>query len=88
MKPVTFVLCLLVLAAHSLVVFAVDCEIGGQKLNTGDTYKPPDRCLQYTCQGPKKITAVNCPSVATLKPCKLESDVTKPYPACCPKFNC
>ncbi|KAH8364948.1 hypothetical protein KR200_005236 [Drosophila serrata] len=88
MKSVTFVLCLLVLGAHSLLVFAADCEIASQKLSAGQTYSPPGRCLQYTCQGPKSLIAKTCPSIQSLKPCKMESDLTKPYPDCCPKFNC
>ncbi|XP_017076983.1 uncharacterized protein LOC108111870 [Drosophila eugracilis] len=88
MKSVTFVLCLLVLGAHSLLVFAVDCEISGQKLKTGETYSPEGRCIQYTCRGHKSLSALACPALASLKPCKLEEDLTKPYPGCCPKFNC
>ncbi|EDV44500.1 uncharacterized protein Dana_GF20393 [Drosophila ananassae] len=89
MQPVTFVLCLVVLGAHSLLVFGADCEIAGQKLNKGETYKPPDRCIQHTCLGaPRRIQTVMCPSVASLKPCKLVSDTSKPYPACCPKYEC
>ncbi|EDX17618.1 uncharacterized protein LOC6725653 [Drosophila simulans] len=88
MKSVTFVLCLLVLGAHSLLVFAVDCEIGGHQFKTGEKYTPEGRCLQYTCKGPKQVTALGCPAIASLRPCKMEEDLSKPYPGCCPKFNC
>ncbi|XP_017125571.1 uncharacterized protein LOC108144915 [Drosophila elegans] len=88
MKSVTFVLCLLVLGAHSLLVFAVDCEVGGQKFKTGETYSPEGRCMQYKCQGPRKLSALTCPTIASLKPCLLTSDLSKPYPGCCPKYDC
>ncbi|XP_016952065.1 uncharacterized protein LOC108025894 [Drosophila biarmipes] len=88
MTSVTFVLCLIVLGAHSLLVFGADCVIGEQKLKIGETYAPAGRCLQYTCQGKQSLSALTCPSVATLKPCKMEEDLSKPYPGCCPRFNC
>ncbi|XP_039496955.1 uncharacterized protein LOC120455129 [Drosophila santomea] len=88
MKSVTFVLCLLVLGAHSLLVFAADCNVAGHKFNAGEKYTPEGRCLQYTCAGRNAVTAVGCPAVASLKPCKMEEDLSKPFPGCCPYFNC
>ncbi|EDW86278.1 uncharacterized protein Dwil_GK17235 [Drosophila willistoni] len=88
MKAVTFVLCILVLGAHSLLVMAVDCESGGHKLKVGESYKPADRCVQYTCTAPGSITGKTCASAASLKPCRIVQDVTKPFPQCCPKFEC
>ncbi|XP_034140000.1 venom toxin OcyC11 isoform X1 [Drosophila guanche] len=88
MKSLTFVLCLLVLGAHSLLALAVDCDFEGHKLNTGESYKPNGQCMQYTCEGPKQLIGKNCPMEAHRKRCKLVGDVTKPYPQCCPKFQC
>lgn len=44
----------------NLILFpSADCEIAGQKLNKGETYKPPDRCIQHTCLGaPRRIQTV------------------------------
>ncbi|KAH8295585.1 hypothetical protein KR018_006226 [Drosophila ironensis] len=88
MQSVAIVVCLLVLSTHTFMVSAADCTIAGKKLNRGESYKPPERCIKYSCEGPGKLQATTCPSVAALKPCKMVSDVSKPYPECCPRFDC
>ncbi|XP_030568919.1 U-scoloptoxin(16)-Er8a [Drosophila novamexicana] len=87
MQPVTVVLCLLVLGAHMLLVLS-DCEVGGQSLKVGQTYKPPGRCIEHTCQANGSVKGKTCPSVATLKPCKLVENVNEAFPKCCPYYDC
>ncbi|XP_030079954.1 U-scoloptoxin(16)-Sm2a [Drosophila hydei] len=87
MKTETVVLLIVVLGAHSLLVLG-DCAFGGQNLKVGQRYSPPGRCTEYTCHTGGALTAKTCPSLASLKPCKLVEDATQPFPKCCPYFDC
>ncbi|EDW06667.1 venom peptide MmKTx1 [Drosophila mojavensis] len=87
MKTETIVLLIVVLGAHSLLVLG-DCVFVGQNLKVGDSYSPPGQCVQFTCQAGGAITGKACPALATLQPCKMVEDDTKPFPLCCPYYDC
>ncbi|EDV91806.1 venom peptide HsVx1 [Drosophila grimshawi] len=87
MKAATFILCVLVLSAHALLVLA-DCQIAGRRLQPGETYQPPGRCVLNTCGSNGITTSKTCPSLSSLQPCKIVEDASKPFPKCCPRFDC
>ncbi|XP_020804993.1 uncharacterized protein LOC110181551 [Drosophila serrata] len=88
MESVTFVLSLLVLSAHALLVFGVDCNIDGHKLMAGEKYTPKGKCVEYTCAGKEAISLIGCAQTVSSKPCKkVEEDLSKPYPSCCSYFE-
>ncbi|XP_017036189.1 uncharacterized protein [Drosophila kikkawai] len=88
MESVTFVLCLLVLGAHALLVFGVECNIDGHKLNGGEKYTPKGTCMEYECHGNGAVSLVECPMELSIKACKeVEEDLSKPYPSCCSYFE-
>ncbi|KAI8033330.1 hypothetical protein M5D96_013934 [Drosophila gunungcola] len=45
-------------------------------------------CIRLECTDDYLLLIRQCPSIASLKPCKLTSDLSKPYPGCCPKYDC
>ncbi|XP_069691423.1 U-scoloptoxin(16)-Er13a-like [Periplaneta americana] len=60
----------------------------------GESWYPAGQCSQSTCRGKQKdgyhIVFVSCGVVARPhgKPCELQTDESKNYPDCCPRYVC
>ncbi|XP_067633692.1 venom peptide Pc-like [Eurosta solidaginis] len=88
-----FRLQIICLIAISLTLHNVqgNCDISGSLLKKGETRSVPGKCSQIVCKGANHddYEVKACPNAYAPKDCKfVPADLSKPYPQCCPRWNC